>query len=90
MWASLVAQRLKCLPAMRETRVQSLGREDPLEKEMATHARILPWGILWTEKWAGGLQSMRPQRVGHDGLPSDEATKCNDCFRIWSSNFVFF
>ena len=45
MWASLVAQRLKCLPAMQETRVQSLGWEDPLEKEMATHFRILAWRI---------------------------------------------
>ena len=49
-WASLVAQRLKCLPAMRETWVQSLGQEDPLEKEMATHSSILAWRILWTEE----------------------------------------
>ena len=54
---SLVAQRLKRLPGMRETRVQSLGREDPLEKEMATHSSILAWRIPWTEK-LGGLQSM--------------------------------
>ena len=47
--ASLVAQRLKCLPAMRETRVRSLGREDPLEKEMATHSSTLAWGIPWRE-----------------------------------------
>ena len=63
--ASLVAQRLKCLPAMRETRVQSLGREDPLEKEMATHSSILAWRIPWTEE-TGGLQSTGLQRVGHD------------------------
>ena len=44
-WASLVAQRLKCLPAMRENWVRSLGREDPLEKEMATHSSILAWRI---------------------------------------------
>ena len=62
---SLVAQRLKPLPAMRETWVQSLGQEDPLEKEMATHSSILAWKISWTEE-PGGLQSMRSQRVGHD------------------------
>ena len=53
-WASLVAQRLKRLPAMRETRVQSLGQEDPLEKEMATHSSIPAWRIPWTEE-PGGL-----------------------------------
>ena len=51
-----MAQRLKCLPAMWETWVRSLGREDPLEKEMATHSSILAWRILWIEE-AGGLQS---------------------------------
>ena len=56
MWASLVAQRLKRLPAMRETWVRSLGQEDPLEKEMATHSSILAWRIPWTEE-LGGLQS---------------------------------
>ena len=64
-WASLVAQRLKRLPAMRETWVRSLGREDPLEKEMATHSSILAWRIPWTEE-PGGLQSTRSQRVGND------------------------
>ena len=64
-WASLVAQRLKPLPAMWETWVRSLGREDPLEKEMATHSSILAWRIPWTEE-PGGLQSMESQRVGHD------------------------
>ena len=63
--ASLVAQRLKHLPAMRETWVQSLGREDPLEKEMATHSSILAWRIPWTEKPAG-LQSTRSQRIRHN------------------------
>ena len=48
--ASLVAQRLKSLPAMREIQVQFLGREDPLEKGMATHSSILAWRILWTEQ----------------------------------------
>ena len=63
--ASLVAQRLQRLPAVRETRVQSLGREDPLEKGMATHSSMLAWRIPWTEE-PGGLQSMGLQRVGHD------------------------
>ena len=63
--ASLVAQRLKRLPEMRETRVQSLGREDPLEKEMATHSSILTWRIPWTEE-PGGLWFTGWQRVGHN------------------------
>ena len=63
--ASLVAQRVKSLPAMRETWVRSLGREDPLEKEMATHSGTLAWEIPWMEK-PSKLQSMRSQRVGHD------------------------
>ena len=61
----LVAQRLKHLPVMWETQVRSLGQEDPLEKEMATHSSILAWRIPWTEE-PGGLQSMGSQRVGHD------------------------
>ena len=64
-WASLVAQRLKCLPAMRETWVQSLGHEDALEKKMATHSSILAWRIPWMEE-PGGLQSMESQRFGHN------------------------
>ena len=60
-----MAQRLKCLPAMQETRVQSLGREDPLEKEMATYSSVLAWRIPWTEE-PGGLHSMGSQRVRHD------------------------
>ena len=56
---------VKNLPAMWETLVQSLGGEDPLEKEMATHSRILAWRIPWTEE-PGGLQSMGSQRVGLD------------------------
>ena len=63
--ASLVAQMVKNMPAMRETQVRSLGREDPLEKEMATHSSILAWRIPWTEE-PGGLQSTGLQRVGHD------------------------
>ena len=57
MQTSLVAQRLKHLPAMQETWVPALGWEDPREKEMATHSSILAWKIPWTEE-PGGLQSM--------------------------------
>ena len=67
--ASLVAQRLKHLPPMRETWVRSLGREDPLhlprEKEMATRSSILAWRIPWMEE-PSRLQSKGSQRVGHD------------------------
>ena len=63
--ASLVAQTVKRLPAMWETWVQSLGWEDPLEKEMATHSSTLAWKIPRTEE-PGRLQSMGSQRVGHD------------------------
>ena len=55
--ASLVAQTVKNMPAMRETKVRSLGQKDPLEKGMAPHSSILAWRILWTEE-PGGLQSM--------------------------------
>ena len=60
-----MAQRVKNLPAMRETRVQSLGQEDALEEEMATHSSILAWRIPWTEGPVG-LQSTVSQRVGLD------------------------
>ena len=62
---SLVAKRLKCLPAMLETRVWSLGQKDPLEKAMAPHPSILAWRIPWTEE-PGGLQSIGLQRVRRD------------------------
>ena len=62
---SLVAQMVKNLPAVRETQVQFLGQEDPLEEEMATHSSILAWRILWTKE-PGRVQSMGLQRVGHD------------------------
>ena len=62
---SLVAQMVKRLPAMRETWVQSLGQEDPLEKEMATHSSTLAWKIPWMDE-PGRLQSMGLQRVGYD------------------------
>ena len=60
-----MAQTVKRLPATRETRVQFLGGEDPLEKEMAVHSSTLPWKIPWTEE-PDRLQSMDSQRVGHD------------------------
>ena len=71
--ASLVAQLVNNLPAMQETRVPSLGWEDPLEKEMATHSSILAWRIPWTEE-SGRLQSTGSQRVRHDGAKHSTAT----------------
>ena len=62
---SLVAQTVKHLPAMQETWVQSLGQEDPLEKEMAPHSSTLAWKIPWMDE-PGRLQSMGSQRVAHD------------------------
>ena len=62
MWQTWV---VKCLPAMRETWVQSLGQEDPLEKEVATHSSTLAWKIPWMEE-PGRLQSMGLQRAGYD------------------------
>ena len=62
--ASLVAQMVKNLPTVPETQVRSLGWEDPLEEEMATHYSTLAWRIPWTEEW-DRLQSMESQRVGH-------------------------
>ena len=60
-----MAQKVKRLPEMQETWVQSLGQEDPLEKEIATHSSTLAWKIPWTEE-PDRLQSMWLQRVGHD------------------------
>ena len=60
-----MTQLIKNPPAMQETQVQSLGQEDPLEEEMATHSSMLAWEIPWTEE-AGGVQSVGSQRVGHD------------------------
>ena len=73
-WASLVAQRVKRLPAVQETWVRSLGQEDPLEKEMATHSSTLAWKTPWTEK-PGRLQSMGSQRVGHSLVTSPSLKK---------------
>ena len=69
--SSLVAQMVKSLPTVWETQVQSLGQEDPLEKEMATHSSILAWKIPWTEE-PGKLQSTGLQRVRHDWTTSPE------------------
>ena len=86
---SLVAQRLKRLPPMQETRVRSLGLEDPLEKEMATHSSMLAWRIPWTEE-LGRLQSTGSQRVGHDWVTS---LSLYYFFSLWLSffkNFYFY
>ena len=66
---SLIAQVVKRLSTMRETWVRSLGREDPLKMEMATHSKTLAWKIPWTEK-PDGLESIGPQRVGHSWTTS--------------------
>ena len=68
-WASLVAQTVKRLPAMQETRVRFLGREGPLEKEMEIHSSTLAWKIPWMEE-PDRLQSMVSQRVGHEWATS--------------------
>ena len=65
LWASRVSQTINNLPGVSETQAGFLGREDLLEKEMATHSSILAWRTPWTEE-PGGLQSMGPQRVGYN------------------------
>ena len=77
---SLVAQTVKHLSIMWETQVQSLDREDLLEKEMATHFSILAWKIPWMEE-PGRLQFMGPQRVGHDWV-----TSLTRSLRIWNTD----
>ena len=87
--ASLVAQRLKRLPAMRETWVVSLGWENPLEKEMANHSTILAWRIPWMEE-PGGLESTGSQRVGHDWATSLHFTSnLTPTFISGNHKFVF-
>ena len=76
LWAFLVTQMIKNLPAVKETQVWSLGQEDPLEKGMATHSRILVWRIPRTEE-PGRLKSMGWQRVGHDWA-TNTTTKSQD------------
>ena len=75
--ASLVAPTLKHLTAMQETWVRFLGREDPLEKEMATHSSTLAWKIPWTEE-PGRLQSMGSKRVGHNWATSLNSLGCGE------------
>ena len=69
-----MAQMVKSLPAVWETRVQSLGQKDPLEKEVATHSSILAWRIPWMEE-PGRLQFMGSQRVGHSLWEKDMGVK---------------
>ena len=80
---SLVAQTEKHLPTILETWVQSLGQEDPQEKEIAIHSSILAWRIPWTEE-AGGLQSMGSQRVGHDLVINIYTHGTNSKTRGWA------
>ena len=72
--ASLVAQMVKKLPAVQETQVQSLGRENPLEEEMATHSSILAWRMRWAEE-PGRLQSMGWQRVHSNTIYNSQDMK---------------
>ena len=72
---------VKHLPAMQENRVCSLGQEDPLEKEMATHSSILAWKIPRTEE-PGGLQSMESQRVGHDWATNTHNLKSKNTINL--------
>ena len=82
MWGyiQILSQTVKHLPAMQETQVCSLGWDDPLEKEMATHSSILAWKIPWTED-PGGLQSMELQRVGRDWA-TEHVTMRHELFRV--------
>ena len=86
--ASLVAQRVKRLPAMWETWVRFLGREDPLEKEMAIHSSTLAWKIPWTEE-PGRLQSMGSLGVGHDWATSLSLFTFMHWRRKWQPTPVF-
>ena len=81
MGASLIAQLVKNLPAMRETWLQLLGWEDPLEKDMATHSSILAWKIPWTEE-PGRLQSIGTFKAGGAGAPGGQGTVITE--EIWS------
>ena len=85
--ASLVAQMVKRPPAMRETRVRFLGREDPLEKEMAIHSSILAWKIPWMEE-PDRLQSMGSQRVRHDWATSLSLFTLTFTSHSWANVYV--
>ena len=80
-----MAQRVKCLSAMQETRVQSRGQEDPLEKEMATPSSTIAWRIPWTEE-PGRLQSMGSQRVGQNWMTSLSPYIWGG-LRLWKTSF---
>ena len=81
-----VAQLVKNPPAMQETPVPFLGREDPLEKEMATHSSVLAWKIPWTEE-TSRLESMGSQRVGHD-LVTKQHQKIIETISFYLENFL--
>ena len=86
--ATLVTQRVKSPPAMQETRVWSLGWEDSLENEMATHSSILAWRISWMEE-PGGLQSIGLQRVGHNWVTSLHFTSSWKIYLyFWDANIL--
>ena len=74
LWASLVAQRLKCLTPMQETRVRSLCREDPLEKEMATHSSILAWRIPGTGAWGAAVYGVAQSQTQLKRLSSSSSS----------------
>ena len=76
-----MAQTVKDLPTMRETQVWSLGQEDPLEKEMATHSSILAWKVPWMEE-PGRLQSLGLQRVGRDWATSLSLSVTKSCLTV--------
>ena len=84
--SSLVAQAVKRLSSMQETWVRSLGREDPLEKEMAIHSITIAWKIPWTEE-PGRLQSMGSQRVGHDWATSLTPMLVRSCLKSCMLDF---
>ena len=87
MGAFLVAQMVMSLPAVRETWVGSLGWEDPLEKEMATHSSILAWEIPRMEE-PGRLQSMGSQRIGHDWATSLFFLMADSCWGLTENNKI--
>ena len=89
-WASLVAQTVKCLPAMRETWVRFLGQEDPQEKEVAIHSSTLAWKIPWMEE-PDRLQSMGSQRVGHNCICQSQIPIISLLpFPICNHKFIFY
>ena len=81
---ALVAQMVKNLLAMRETQVQSLGQEDPLENGMATHSSILVWEIPWTEE-PGGLRSLWSERVGHNSATNTHFKQLDS---VWGASLM--